>query len=460
MATTLDCPIMGNYFGTARMRHVFDTRQLLQSWFEVWACLAEAEAEVGIIPTEAAEAIRRAAESGHFDANEIAQEGKVGRHLLLPAINALAREAGDAGRYVHWGSTTQDITDTGAVLQIKAALDIVEPAIRRLIDILIRQTKKYGDLPMAGRTHWQHAVPITLGLKLAQWIEELQRHSERLAHCRKLVLVAQIGGAGGTMASMGPKALAVRAAFCRRIGLGEPDTSWFGSRDRLGELVSVLGMVAATIEKIDLEVGRLASTEINELREPRHATQVGSSTMPQKHNPIICEQSAAGCKIVRGMVSMMLEVMVGCHERDWSSVAVEALVIPQAFIVLDGALQFTETILDGLQVFPERMAENLAISKGGINAEAVMYGLARSLGRTRAHDIMVDVARKAGEGRRDLIEVLLEEHREVTDMLSKEQLAELVSPQNHLGIANEVVEKILSRQAGARTEGSRAREKR
>lgn len=444
MPTTLDCLVMRNVFGSDRMRAVFDSRRMIQSWFETWACLAEAEADVGMIPREAAETIRAATRRDDFDIEEIGRKVATGRHFLMPSINALIAASGEAGRYVHWGATTQDITDTGMILQIGDALNVVEPALERITAIVAELAGRYRDQPMAGRTHWQHAVPMTFGLKLAQWVDELERHRERLARARAGVMVAELGGAGGTLASLGDHAPAVLAAFCTRIGLAAPDAAWHGSRDRLTELISVLGMVAAMIEKICLEVGRHSSAEIGELHEPRNKGQVGSSTMPQKHNPILCERSAAGCRLVRGLVPVMQSLMVGVHERDMSSVAAEWLLVPQCFIILDGSLQYAETILSGLQVFPARMEENLDITRGGIAAEAVMFGLAQKLGRTEAHDLMVEVAREAMEQRRSLGDVL-GERQAVRDVLTPDEIAVLVEPRNHMGLSKIIVDTVLAR---------------
>src|SRR5690606_28932910 len=200
MPTTLDCYIMRNIFGSNRMRAIFDSSRLLQGWLDVWAALAEAEAEAGLIPEEAARQIRAVAKAENFDLEAIGAGVESGRHSLMPSIRALAEKAGDAGKYVHWGTTTQDIIDTGCVLQIRDALDIIETELRTQIGFLIPLAEKYRSQAMAGRTHWQHAVPITFGMKVALWIDEMSRHVERLRRCRELVLVCQIGGAGGTFA--------------------------------------------------------------------------------------------------------------------------------------------------------------------------------------------------------------------------------------------------------------------
>lgn len=444
MATTLDCHLLRNIFGSDRMRHVFNSGNLLQHWLDIWAILALAQAEFDLIPQDAAEKIVLASTTGSFDVEKIGKEIATGRHILMPAINALVREAGDAGKYVHWGATTQDITDTALVLQVRDALDHLQPSIEKMIACLTSHIEQHGHHVMAGRTHWQHAVPITLGFKLAGWVDELVRHRDRLGQARAKVLVGQLGGASGTLASIGEVGLKVRASFCRRAGLADTEIAWFAARDRLGELVSTLGLIAATIEKICLEIGRLSANEIGELHEPRRDGQVGSSTMPQKHNPILCERAIASCKLVRGMVPVMQGLMIGAHERDSSCISAEWILIPQSFILLDGAVQYAETVFEGLQIHGDRMRQNLETTDGGIVAEAVMYALAPALGRNEAHHLLHQITRNAIELQRPLIDVLLERH-EVTSIISKKELIELVSPQNHLGLAGAITNDVITR---------------
>ena len=451
MPTTLDCHIMGNIFGSKRMRAVFDSRRLLQGWLDVWAALAEAEAEAGIIPEDAARTIRSVAKAENFDLEQIGRGVETGRHSLMPAIRALSDAAGDAGKYVHWGTTTQDIIDTGAVLQMREGLDIIEDEIRTQIGFLLPVAQRYRSHAMAGRTHWQHAVPITFGMKVALWIDELGRHIERLQRCRSLISICQMGGAGGTFASLGQYGPAVHAAFSRRIGLPLAPAPWYNVRDQFGELVSTFGLIAATMERICSVTGRLASTEIAEVSEPQTKTQVGSSTMPQKINPINGERAIANFRLVRGLVPVMQGAMVVAHERDMSATATEWLLLPQCFILMDGGLSLAHRILVDLKVDPERMTQNLAISGGGIVAEAVMFGLAAHVGRGRAHDLILDLAREANAKHLPLIDMLLV-NDEIRQHLSEGELRELVKPENHLGIAESVVDQVIaqaSKQVGA-----------
>jgi 3-carboxy-cis,cis-muconate cycloisomerase len=442
MPTTLDCFIMRDVFGSARMREIFDSRRLLQGWLDVWAALAEAEADVGMIPADAARAIRAAAKAENFDLEKIGDGIEHGRHILMPAIRGLTEASGEGGKYVHWGTTTQDVIDTGMVLQLRDGLGVIIDDVRDLIGLCAPIAREYRTLAMAGRTHWQHAVPITFGMKIALWVDELTRDLARLERCREEVLVAQLWGAGGTMAALGEHGAAVQRAFAEHVGLPLASAPWFNQRDRFAELVSDIGILAATVERINTEIARLSLTEISEVAEPRTNVQVGSSTMPQKHNPINSERAAATCKMIRGLVPVMQGLMVNAHERDMTNTTAEWLLLPQCMIMTGGALELTRRIVGGLVVKPERMARNLAITGGGIVAEAVMFGLAEVMGRGEAHEIMLRLARDASDREVSLSEVLLADPR-VREVLSEERIRSLVDPNNFLGLAGEVVDRVI-----------------
>jgi 3-carboxy-cis,cis-muconate cycloisomerase len=447
MATTLDCILLRDIFGTERMRSVFDSRALLQAWLDVEAALAGAEAEVGLVPAWAAEAIAAAARAEAFDLDALREGMGSSQHPLVPTVRALTEAAGEAGHWVHWGATTQDVMDTGAVLQVRAALELVEGSLEGLIAALAGQARRYAATPMVGRTHGQQAVPITFGLVVAVWLDELGRTRERLRELRGRVLVAQLGGAAGTLASLGDDAPAVRAAFARRLGLGPSPTPWHTARDGFAELVSTLGLLAATMEKIAHAMIRLQSTELAEAGEPAAPGHVGSSTMPQKRNPMISEYVAACCKLVRGLTPVMQGAMVGEHERDMASWAVEWILIPQAFILTDGALMQLVEICAGLVVDEERMAANLELTGGAILAERVMLALGRELGREQAHHLVTEATREA-ERRGVTLRDALRDRTEVTAILSETELDELLDPAGYLGEAPELA-RGAARRAGA-----------
>lgn len=438
MPTTLDCELMRDLFGSDAMREIFDSRALLQAWLDAEVSLAEAEAELGVIPHWAAEGIRGVAEADRYDLGELREGIAASQHPLVPAIRALADAAGDAGDYVHWGATTQDILDTALVLQVRRALDLVEEDLAAIESALGRLAREHRDTPMAGRTHGQHAVPITFGLKVAVWLAELGRAGARLRQSRPRLLVGSLSGAAGTLAALGDQGAAVREGYCRRLGLGVPTAPWHVARDSFAELLSLLALLAGTLERIALELVRLQSTEIGEAAEPLANGHVGSSTMPQKRNPAICEYAAANCKVVRGLASVMHECMVGAHERDMGSWAAEWLVVPQALIMTGGALRMMRGVVDGIQVFPDRMARNLNLTRGGIVAESAMMALAAHLGRGRAHELVMRAAREADERGVELAAVL-RERGELTD----EMLDRALDPLAYLGESGRVVDDTL-----------------
>jgi 3-carboxy-cis,cis-muconate cycloisomerase len=441
--TTLDCALLRDFFGTERMRAVFDSRALLQSWLDAEAALAKAEAHVGVIPAAAAEAITAAARADAFDLDELRASMLLSQHPLVPVVRALTAAAGDAGAYVHWGATTQDIMDTGAVLQVRDAVELVEGTLDELLDVLAALAQRHKDTAMAGRTHDQHAVPITLGLKVAVWVDELGRLRERFVQCRPRLLVGELAGAAGTLASLGEDASRVRVEFCRQLGLGVPAAPWHTARDGFGELVGLLGMLAAVLEKIALEIIHLQSTEVAEVAEGFTRDHVGSSTMPQKRNPMLCEYVAGCCKLVRGLVPVMQGCMVAEHERDMATWSAEWVLVPQAFILTDGALTQLLGVVRGLVVDPDRMARNLELTAGGIMAESVMLALGRHVGRDRAHHIVADASIEAFERGIPLL-VALGERSDIRDVLREEELRRLLDPSAYLGEASAIAASVAA----------------
>lgn len=442
--TTLDCTILRNLFGSDRMRAVFDSDRMLHRWFDCWVALAEAEAKLGIIPADAAAQIAAAAKREDFDLDKIRRGIADGRHVLYPSVNALAEAAGEAGRYVHWGATTEDIIDTGLILQLRDGLEIMLAELTTLVDALREIAIAHRNTVMAGRTHFQHALPITFGLKVSMWIDQLARDVARIESARSRLLVGQLGGGVGTLAAFGPRGPAVEEEFCRLLGLNMPSAAWYAARDRFGELVSCMGMLAATVERICLEVARLESNDIAEAAEPFSARQVGSSTMPQKRNPVNTSRAAAMCKMVRGLVPVMQGCMVVAHERDISATTAEWLLIPQCMIMMDGALEHASRALVGLVVDPARMRQNLDITKGGIVAEAVMFALASHVGRLRAHEMTLQATRDMAVTGKSLLDVLLD-NDDIIALVPPEQLADLVDPSNYVGAAGDIVDRLTAR---------------
>jgi 3-carboxy-cis,cis-muconate cycloisomerase len=426
------------------VRRAFDSSALVQAWLDVEQTLARAEAEVGIVPVAAADRIEREALADLYDLDELRAGVAESQHPLVPLVRALAERCGDAGGFVHWGATTQDVLDTGLVLQVRAALGPIRRDIRRSTVAAAALALEHRTLPMAGRTHGQQAVPITFGLKAASWADELLRCEQRLAAAASAVATAQLGGAAGTLASLGDDAAAVRAAFCRLLGLAEADVPWHAARDRVRDLGHALAELGAAGERIAAEVIRLQATEIAELFEPLGPASVGSSTMPQKRNPMTSEYLVASARLLRGAVSVLLDAPAHAGERDMGAWAAEWIAVPQALILAGGVVEKLAGILEGMVVDGGRMRSNLDLTCGAILSEAAMMELARSVGHEHAHTLVAAVSRRAGAEGLTLAAALLEDD-EVSAHFSLEDVERLADPCGYLGLASAVAEAVAAR---------------
>jgi 3-carboxy-cis,cis-muconate cycloisomerase len=358
-------------------------------------------------------------------------------------VRQLSAGIGDAGRFVHWGATTQDIMDTGVVLQIREALALIEHDLAGVAAALEALARKHRDTPMAGRTHLQQALPITFGYKCAIWLSMVERHAERLRQLRPRVLVAQLGGAAGTLASLGDKGLDVLAAYAAELELDEPAISWHVARDGVVEAVQVLGLIAGTLGKIGFDVMLMMTTEIGEAFEPFTSHRGASSTMPQKRNPISSEVMLANAKGVRQQAGLMLDAMVQDFERATGPWHVEWMAVPESFILTAGALAQARTMLEGLIVDEKRMLKNLGATRGLVVAEAVMMGLAPHLGRTPAHDLVYAACREAIAKDCPLADAL-NAIPAVASHLTAAQVDSLCDPVNYLGVAGRMVDRVVA----------------
>lgn len=450
--SALDSLLFADMFGTAAMREIFDDSAFLARCVEVEAALARAEAQLGMIPAEAAAAISRVAAglaegTLALDPARLKRETEMVGYPILPLVRQIAQLCeGGAGRWVHWGATTQDIMDTALVLQIRAGLALIEQDLAAVRGHLADLARRHRTTPMAGRTHLQHALPITFGYKAAVWLSALDRHAERLMQLRPRVLFVEFGGATGTLASLdagGAGGLAVRAELARELGLGDPPITWHAARDGVAETVQLLALLGGSLGKIAFDVMLMSATEFGEAAEPFAAGRGSSSTMPQKRNPISCELIVAAAKTLRQAAGLVLDSLVADFERATGPWHVEWLAVPEAFGYIAGALRQARFMLGGLVVDAGRMAQNLAMTHGLIVAEAVMMGLAPHTGRNEAHDLVYDACRTAIESDRPLLDVLLETPS-VLDPLGAERLKELVDPRNYLGAAPAMVDRVLA----------------
>ena len=440
----IDSGIYGNLFGADAMRAVFSERGQVQKWLDVEAALARVQGRLGIIPEEAAAEISARADADLIDMALMREEVDRVGYAIMPLVHRLAAICeGDAGRYVHWGTTTQDIKDTGVVLQIRDALALVEADLLAVRDGLARLAREYRDTPMAGRSHLQHALPVTFGYKAAVWLAPVERHLERLDQLRPRVLTGQFAGAAGTLASLHGRGLEVADALMEELGLGRPAIAWHTARDTIAETMAFLALVSGSLAKIATDVVLLTATETGEVFEPFAPGRGGSSTMPQKRNPVSSELILACAKQVQSRTALVMDSMAADLERSTGPWHVEWAALPEAFVLASGALAQARFLVEGLRVDPGAMRANMDMTRGLIVSEAVMMGLAPALGRQAAHDLVYEACRIATDERRALLDVLLD-MPEVTAKLDREALAQLCEPGNYVGEAPEMVDRLLA----------------
>ena len=442
MAGMIDSSFFGDLYSTAEMRAVWSDRAMIQRWLDVEAALAGAEARLGIIPADAAAEIGRRARVDLLDLDEMKRELEQARHPIMPLIRCLGRAClPDAAEFIHWGATTQDILDTGLVLQLKDAHAIVTRDVAEIRRVLGALARRHRDTVQAGRTHGQQALPITFGYKVAVWAAEIDRHRERLRQLEPRVFRGQLAGGVGTLASIGDRGLELQALFCEGLGLGVPEIAWHTARDGVAEAVCAYALVGGTLAKIANEVIDLQRTEVAEVEEPFHRGKVGSSTMPHKRNPSACEHVVALGRLLHAQVAPALQCLVSAHERDKRSGVTEQAVLPETCCLLAGMLRATQAILAGLHVYPERMRANLGLLDGLLVSEAVMLALARHVGRQRAHEIVYELCMDAVEGGKPLKGLLLGDPR-VTPYLGEAALDALLDPSRYTGLAGRFVDRV------------------
>lgn len=442
--TVFDSALFRDMFGTAEMRGIFSDEALVGYYIETEAALARAQARMGVIPHAAATAINEAARSITIDFEAMRRETEIVGYPILPLVHQLSAAAGEAGRFVHWGATTQDIMDTANALQIRAALAIVERDLRDLGGILAAMAQKYRDTPMAGRTHLQQALPVTFGYKAAVWLSSIDRHIERVEQVRPRVLLGEFAGAAGTLASIGSGGLELQKLFCEELHLDQPTITWHVARDGIAEAVTLLGLITGTLGKIATDVMIMAATEFGEVAEPFVPGRGSSSTMPQKRNPISSELMLAAAKTVRQHVATMLDGMIHDFERATGPWHVEWVSLPESFLLTASALANAKFMLAGLTVNEQRMRENLDLTHGLIVAEAVMMAAAPKLGRQHAHDVVYDACRTAIEANEQLADVLARMPEIVEALGGVDAIGRHCDPVNYLGLCGEMVDRVLA----------------
>lgn len=444
-SSVYDSAIFRDWFSSQPMREIFSDEGLVASYVETEVALAKVQGALGVIPAAAARDIAAKCDATKLDLSKLKTETDLVGYPIVGIVHQLQKQCGDAGRYLHWGATTQDIMDTATVLQIRRALAVVEQDLATLAGHLEGLAHTHRDTVMAGRTHLQQALPTTFGLKAAIWLSMIQRHQQRLTELRPRVLVAQFGGAAGTLASLGAKGLAVHDALARELGLAAAPAPWHVARDGIAEAVSFLALVTGSLGKMATDVMLMMQTEVGEVYEPFMPGRGSSSTMPQKRNPISSEFIFAAARAVRQDVGLALDSLAGAdHERATGPWQLEWIAVPRAFLNAGAALHHANFLMSGLIVEPDAMRRNLDATGGLIVAEAVMMALAEKIGRGPAHDCVYGACRKAIEYKTTLL-AQLETIPEVTAALDRTALVRLVDPANYLGSAHAMIDRVLDR---------------
>ena len=436
------------------IRALFTEDSRFQSWLDVEAALAQAQAELGIIPESAAREIVSKAHLSYLDRAAITAGLARTGHPIVPLVWALDRACeGDAGGYVHWGATTQNITQTGQLLQVRRAHEIFLRQLATILTTLAALAEKTKDMLLPGRTHGQHAVPATFGFKVAVWIDELGRHVERLLGCEGRVFVAMLGGGAGTLASLGEPGLATQEKMAARLGMRPMPMPARTIGDHQAEYVTLLGMLAATGGKIGREIYTLMKQEFGEVEEPVPEGTVGSSTMPQKRNPKLSQDIIAAAAQIRALVPLALDAMQTEHEADRTTSIMMGRALTQACELTGDMLQRFVVLFDGLRVFPERMRQNLDLSGGLIMSEALMLELGKQIGRQRAHDAVYEAAQGSVVQSRPFREMLAEDPH-VKARLTASQVDELLDPARYAGLCRLFSERgaVSAREVAARIE--------
>src|SRR5690242_8086282 len=443
-STIVDSAIFRDIFSSEAMRDVWSDENRTRKYLDIEAALARVQGRLGIIPKEAADEIVRHCTIDQIDMAKLKQQTeRIGYPILgvVSQLNALCRDK--LGEYCHWGATTQDITDTATVLQIREALELIDDDLRAISGALADLAQRHRDTPMVARSNLQQAVPITFGFKMAELLSAIERHRERLAQMRPRVLMGEFGGAAGTLASIEKGAMEAQRRLMEELRLAQPLIAWHTIRDTIAEVGCFLGLVGGTLGKLAMDVKLMMQTEVGEVYEPFAPGRGSSSTMPQKRNPISSCYIHATISVVRQHAAALLDAMVADHERSTGPWEIEWIALPEAFCLMSGALKQTRFVLEGLEVDEKRMRRNNEMTHGLGMSKAVMMGLGPTIGREVAHDLVYDICREAVKQQRPLLD-LLAEHPEINKHLDRAALARLCDPSNYLGQSGVMVDRVLA----------------
>lgn len=431
------------YYGSRDVQEgVFGGANTIQKMMDVEAALAWAECEVGLVPEQYAGEIQKKCSVELLDEAVYAEARRTTGHPLMGMLRAYkAICSKEAGEYIHYGATTQDISDTALILQLREAWDIVEDKTRRLRKILAGKAREYRSLVMIGRTNDQQAMPITLGFKISTWIDELDRCQERMAQGRERIFVGQFAGAVGTMASLEQNGPRVQKLLFERLNLAAPKISWFATRDRLAEFTFDLAMICGAVGRMGNEVYNEQRSEVNELAEGYAQGKVGSSTMPHKRNPFLPGRLAGRGRIAGTLVMRAMQCLENTNERDCRTLCIEPYHLKEICCLADGTLDIALELFGQMEVHEDQIGHNLEILQGLIYSEALMMRLAEVYGRMEAHELVYELAMAAIGQKRQLKELALADSR-VTAHLTEEELENLMRPEHYTGLAEHFVDQV------------------
>jgi 3-carboxy-cis,cis-muconate cycloisomerase len=434
-------------FSTVGMQQVFSEQNTVQCMLEFEAALAVAEAREDVIPQHAVGAIVACCDATRMDLNALAESAGLAGNLAIPLVKQLTAQVAladvEAAKFVHWGATSQDVIDTGMVLQLRQALDLISMELAELADAVAQLAHRHRSTPLMGRTWMQHALPVTFGLKAAGWLDALLRHQERLAQLRSRLFVLQFGGAAGTLASLGNRGLTVASALAHALDLTLPAIPWHTQRDRIAETATVLGLLTGSLGKIARDIALHSQTEVAELAEPVMPGRGGSSTMPHKRNPVGCAAALTAALRVPALVSTMLSGMVQEQERALGGWQAEWDTLPEIACLCGAALSHMRQVVSGLSVDTVQMRTNIDLTRGLVMAESVSLTLGEQMGRLAAHQLVEQACQQALTSKLPLLQVLMN-NETVRAQLSVAQLEQCFDPLTYTGEAEAFVDRVLA----------------
>jgi adenylosuccinate lyase len=436
----IDSNFFSDGFSTEEARTIFCDIRRLQRWLDVEVALAISQANLGIIPLSAAEELTQTAQLHLFNLEKVYQPFKNTGHSLIPLLVEWQEvTSADSGAFIHYGATEQDIRDTAQSLEVRDILFIIERDLFQVIEELIGLARKTRSLVMVGRSHGRHALPTTLGLKIAVWLDEMLRNGERLNECSKRVLVSQLFGGVGTMAAFDDKGLDLLNEFSKRLQLSAPHTAWHSARDRMAELLSFMAILAGGLGNIANEIFQLTRDEICELEGPLYFNKIGSTTIPYNHNPGLCEQVVVLSKLIKNQTHSGFDALINEHECDYRSLRLERVSIPETSLMLCSALNLSKAILKNLIIHENNIRANLDRSVFHTATEAVSFAGESNTNSQKAYELVHNLIMKAYGENRPLRE-LLEENPDITNQLDSKGLTELLKHENHIGLAPKLTE--------------------